>query len=1027
MPSWKKVLVSGSNAHLNHVTSSGNFSASLNSTGSFGDIIVGATENSQFYSDFSSSIQSRVAASEAGGVTGVTAGTGISGGGTSGTVTVNVDFSDSTFNTNVSGSWRGELSSSAMTDVGGGVTGSSTSTGSFGHLKLGNVDTDASFEFGRAHIGHIGYSDMAGFSHVDNDATSDFALAQSAAGKTIINAKSGQPIAFKINNSDKVQINSSGDLGIGIETALHKLHVVGNGFFTGDVSGSLASTVTFGNYGGNISGSSTSTGSFGRVELTTIGAFKAEGAIDFNNENMTNVDIDSGTITGITDLAVADGGTGASTFTDGGVLLGSGTDAITAMAALGDGEMIVGDGSTDPVAESGATLRTSIGVGTTDDVMFANITGSNDISASGDLSATGNLDIDGTSNLEGDVTLQNNLAVTGNITGSNISASSNLFGTLQTAAQTNITSVGALDAGSITSNFGTINNGGSAITTTGLISGGSLDIDDVLINGTTIGHTDDTDLLTVADGELTLDGKLTATGNVSSSLASTGSFGRLVTTGYGNVIGGQQAVPNLIIKNNYGNIDTSFGGGDTYQLSLYGNGGNSGNFEVKYGIGTTYNHWMKIMGNGGNDGTLDIYAGSDSNGLGKVSIMRTGVSASLSSTGSFGRVELTTIGAFKAEGAIDFNNENMTNVDIDSGTITGITDLAVADGGTGASTLTDGGILLGSGTDAITAMSVLGDGEMIVGDGSTDPVAESGATLRTSIGVGTTDTPTFAGLNTTGDIVVEGSLTANSYIVSSSVTHLTSSFSSGSTIFGNDTVDNHEFTGSVNISGSVTLGDNTTLGIGDADDLQLYHDGSNSYIKDNGTGNIFYRGGTQTFQNAAGSKTMVVLNAANSVDLNYNNATKFQTTGDGISVTGELRSSAGATITGSIYISGSLGGNDGAVSASGDIVADGDIIAYNASDRELKDNLQVIQGSLDKIGEINGYEFDWNDKSPGWARERGHDVGVVAQEVQKILPEVVTKRKNGYLGVDYKRIVPLLIESIKELKQEVEELKKKVN
>jgi len=78
---------------------------------------------------------------------------------------------------------------------------------------------------------------------------------------------------------------------------------------------------------------------------------------------------------------------------------------------------------------------------------------------------------------------------------------------------------------------------------------------------------------------------------------------------------------------------------------------------------------------------------------------------------------------------------NISKVDINSGTITGITDLAVADGGTGASTLTDGGVLLGSGTSAITAMAVLADGEMIVGDGTGDPVAESGATLRTSIGV----------------------------------------------------------------------------------------------------------------------------------------------------------------------------------------------------------------------------------------------------------------------------------------------------
>lgn len=74
------------------------------------------------------------------------------------------------------------------------------------------------------------------------------------------------------------------------------------------------------------------------------------------------------------------------------------------------------------------------------------------------------------------------------------------------------------------------------------------------------------------------------------------------------------------------------------------------------------------------------------------------------------------------------------------------TDLTVANGGTGASTLTDGGVLLGSGTDPITAMAVLADGEMIVGDGTTDPVAESGATLRTSIGVGTGDSPQFTGV-----------------------------------------------------------------------------------------------------------------------------------------------------------------------------------------------------------------------------------------------------------------------------------------
>ena len=67
-------------------------------------------------------------------------------------------------------------------------------------------------------------------------------------------------------------------------------------------------------------------------------------------------------------------------------------------------------------------------------------------------------------------------------------------------------------------------------------------------------------------------------------------------------------------------------------------------------------------------------------------------------------------------------------------------------------TLTDGGVLLGSAGNAITPMAVLTDGQMIVGDGTTDPVAESGATLRTSIGLGSGDSPTFTGVTATGNI-----------------------------------------------------------------------------------------------------------------------------------------------------------------------------------------------------------------------------------------------------------------------------------
>ena len=89
---------------------------------------------------------------------------------------------------------------------------------------------------------------------------------------------------------------------------------------------------------------------------------------------------------------------------------------------------------------------------------------------------------------------------------------------------------------------------------------------------------------------------------------------------------------------------------------------------------------------------------------------------------------------------LDSNNKIVKATVGSSGTV------AVDGGGTGATSLTDGGVLLGSGTNAITAMAVLADGEMIVGDGTTDPVAESGATLRTSIGIGTGDSPQFTGI-----------------------------------------------------------------------------------------------------------------------------------------------------------------------------------------------------------------------------------------------------------------------------------------
>jgi hypothetical protein len=97
------------------------------------------------------------------------------------------------------------------------------------------------------------------------------------------------------------------------------------------------------------------------------------------------------------------------------------------------------------------------------------------------------------------------------------------------------------------------------------------------------------------------------------------------------------------------------------------------------------------------------------------------------------------------------------------------------------------------------------------------------------------------------------------------------------------------------------------------------------------------------------------------------------------------------------------------------------VVAYFSSDKRLKDNLKPIENSLDKVSKLSGYEFDWNDKQKTY---KGHDIGVVAQEVEEVLPELVATREDGYKAVKYEKIVSLLIEAIKELKEEIEELKK---
>ena len=278
--------------------------------------------------------------------------------------------------------------------------------------------------------------------------------------------------------------------------------------------------------------------------------------------------------------------------------------------------------------------------------------------------------------------------------------------------------------------------------------------------------------------------------------------------------------------------------------------------------------------------------------------------------------------------------------------------------------------------------------------------------------------------------------------------------------------------GKATFNNDIALGDSQKAVFGASEDLQILHNGANSLI-DSNTGELQILSDNLRLKNAANNETLAEFTNGSSCVLKFNDNTKLATTDVGVTVTGTLTATtlAGALPYGSLtgtptipsnnnqltngagYVTssgvtsvatgnGCTGGtitSTGTISMSGSysgsFSASSNITAYS-SDERLKDFKGKIDNALDKVDELNGYYFEWNDVAKGLDGGRsfkeGMEVGVSAQEIEKVLPEVVTEApivKIENLDVDYKtvyydKIVPLLIEAIKELRAEVKELKK---
>ena len=200
-----------------------------------------------------------------------------------------------------------------------------------------------------------------------------------------------------------------------------------------------------------------------------------------------------------------------------------------------------------------------------------------------------------------------------------------------------------------------------------------------------------------------------------------------------------------------------------------------------------------------------------------------------------------------------------------------------------------------------------------------------------------------------------------------------------------------------------------------------------STIIDGGVGieKNLHVGGTGTFTGNVTAPTFVgnlngIASNTTLVDLNNDTGTTFRQL---------IFTSSNAATTGAQLLVDNTDSGQGIQYRPSDntLRVDGDIIAFHTSDARLKNNVEKIKDPIAKIMGISGYTFDWKEENVDewdYIGGRGSDTGILAQEIEELgLPDIVKTRSNGVKAVRYQKLIPLLIEAIKELKADIDQLK----
>ena len=205
---------------------------------------------------------------------------------------------------------------------------------------------------------------------------------------------------------------------------------------------------------------------------------------------------------------------------------------------------------------------------------------------------------------------------------------------------------------------------------------------------------------------------------------------------------------------------------------------------------------------------------------------------------------------------------------------------------------------------------------------------------------------------------------------------------------------------------NIVLGDNGKVEFGAGADLSIYHDTNNSYIADNGTGDLILDSNSDITIDAGGEHIRFKDDGTEigNIDMGSQNLNIRSTVSDKDIVL--LGNDGGSEIT-ALTLD---------MSAAGAATFNDNVTAY--SDERLKDNIETLEDGLDKVEQLRGVTY---------TRDERKNIGVIAQEVEKILPEIVLTADDemGTKSVDYSRLTAVLIEAVKDLSARVKELEGK--